>query len=164
MDNRLVVFFGERRRARPSSPDNIPAVARTRSTRRGGYCTVKARRRLATRSSSACRARLSLINPSRPCSQPSFEGSSHHSVSRFVHVLPPLLPIRRRRRRRQQQRKNPLNHQHPQNFTRASKRLRTSCQSIFKPPSCSYRTFLVRHPAASCSHPRTFYIHGLLWE
>jgi hypothetical protein len=46
----------------------------------------------------------------------------------------------------------------------------TSFRNVFNPPSCSYRTSLVRHP--SCSHPWSplVYIHFLysryrwLWD
>ena len=122
--------------------------------------TVMAQRRVQGRRHLAYMPYLThLINPSQPCSHLSSEGwSPHHFVSNPAHVLPPLHT--RKRRRRRQQRHQP----HPQSLMRASKQFTTSCQSIFKPPSCSYRTFLVRHPASTCSHPRTFYYgHRWLW-
>ena len=85
------------------------------------------------------------LNPSRPCCQPcsqlSFEGQRHHFANRFAHALPPL-PTRKRRRRRRHR------HHHPQSLMRVNKQFTTSYQTFSIPPSCSYKTFLVRHPAA----------------
>lgn len=84
----------------------------------------------------------SALNPSRPCPpcfQPSLEGQRRHFANSLAYALLPL-PVRKQRQRR--------NHYHPQSLMRVNKQFMTSCQNASKPPSCSYKIFLVRHPAA----------------
>lgn len=84
-----VVLFGERRSARTSNPDSIPD-ANTPYTGRSltgrvlhsnGTAEVRRRRRVASpapalgsRRHGAVLIDSQLINPSRPCSRPSFKG------------------------------------------------------------------------------------------
>ena len=158
MDNELVGFFGEKRRACASSPDNIPGAWKR-----------------APLEAEAARAEVggswledvpysidSLLNPSRPCSQLSFVGQRHHFASRLACALLPLCIRKRRRRRHYHHHHHHHHHHHPQSLMRVNKRFTISCQSDSNPQSCSYKTFLVRHPAARILGERFRYIHSLI--
>jgi stress-induced morphogen len=148
MDNKLVVFFGEKRRVCANSSDNIlggNTLHRRRLLKqRGGGWRRAQGRHMEQMVTTTCRTdRLYSSRPCHPCSQLSFEGQRHHFASRLAYALLPLL-IRKRRRRRHHHHHH---HHHPQNLMRGNKQFTTSCQNVSNPPSCSYKTFLVRHPA-----------------
>jgi hypothetical protein len=88
--------------------------------------------------------------PSPPCSQPS-SGGSHHRCATLVHT-----PPRRTRKPRHRHHRR-----HLPNLTTVNKLFTISSRNTFKPPSCSYRTFLVRAiPTPSASFGGIICIHS----